>query len=508
MNGPAAPAVDGRGEALRQDAGEDARQEAQEDAQEDGPVAARRAREKTRDEGRRFMAASSPRSPDAHLLETDAGGHVFLPDGSRLFDAGRRLFLRFAAALDAADVGPLLDELGVRSAPAIDDVPLRAPPVHALSLAIAQKCNLGCTYCYAQQGEFGGAAQNMTRQAAEQAVDLLVNGAAPGARLNLAFLGGEPLANRELLQETTRRARTMADQRGVTLGFSITTNGTLLTEEDAAFFEAFGFAVTVSLDGPREVHDRLRPFKSGKGSFDRIMRNVAPLLARQRRMQVTARVTVTPQNLALRATLDQLVSAGFHSVGFSPMLRSPSGDAELAREDLELMLGEMIDCGREFERRTRAAEPYPFANMLNALREIERGTHRPYPCGAGAGYLGVSAEGELAACHRFVGDAQGAMGSLQDGIDAERRAAWLRERHVHRQEPCHRCWARYLCGGGCHHEVIARGRPACDYIRGWLHYCLGAYLRLSSSSAPLADRPDHAPPGAPAAAGRDEAAVG
>ena len=220
------------------------------------------------------MHASLPRSPDAHLVETEAGGHVFLPDGSRLFDAAERLYQRFATALDGGDVGALLDQLGVRGAPAIDDVPLTAPPVHALSLAIAQKCNLGCTYCYAQQGEFGGAAQNMTRQAAEQAVDLLVNGAAPGARLNLAFLGGEPLANRALLQETTRRARTLADQRGVTLGFSITTNGTLLTEEDAAFFETFGFAVTVSLDGPREVHDRLRPFKSGQGSFDRIMRAV------------------------------------------------------------------------------------------------------------------------------------------------------------------------------------------------------------------------------------------
>jgi uncharacterized protein len=463
--------------------------------------------ETMRREGRRFMSASQPRSSQAHLLQTEAGGHVFLPDGSRLFDAAGPLFQRFAATMDGGDMNALLDELGARGAPAIDDVPLVAPPVHALSLAIAQKCNLGCTYCYAQQGEFGGAAQNMTAQAAELAVDLLVNGAAPGARLNLAFLGGEPLANRQLLQQTTRRARTLAEQRGVTLGFSITTNGTLLTEDDAAFFEAFGFAVTVSLDGPREVHDRLRPFKSGKGSFDRIMRNVAPLLGRQRQMQVTARVTVTPRNLALRATLDELITAGFHSVGFSPLLRSPGGDAELATDDLELMLGEMIDCGREFERRTRAGLRYPFANILNALREIERGTHRPYPCGAGAGYLGVSAEGELSACHRFVGDAEGAMGSLQEGIDAVQRAAWLRDRHVHRQEPCQRCWARYLCGGGCHHEVIARGRPACDYIRGWLHYCLGAYLRLSST--PTGDGPTGKTPLAgDRAATRDEAPFG
>jgi uncharacterized protein len=129
-------------------------------------------------------------------------------------------------------------------------------------------------------------------------------------------------------------------------------------------------------------------------------------------------------------------------------------------------------------KRLMAGERYPFANMVNAMREIHRGTHRPYPCGAGAGYLGVSADGELAACHRFVGDPEGAMGTL-DGIDRDLQANWLAERHVHRQAPCTECWARYLCGGGCHHEVIGRGRPACDYIRGWLQHCMTVYLRLS-----------------------------
>lgn len=427
----------------------------------------------------RIMELGAPRSRSAHLVDTSSGHHVFIPDGSRLFDADARLHARFEAAITDDKVDALLDELGVRGDPYVDDEPLVDPPLHALSLAIAQKCNLGCTYCYAQQGQFGGEARDMEREAAERAVDLLVDGAAPGARLNLAFLGGEPLANRPLLQETTRRAAAKAEARGVKLGFSITTNGTLVNEEDADFFESFGFAVTVSLDGPRKVHDKLRAFQSGKGSFDRIMKNVAPMLAKQRRMQVGARVTVTPDNLRLRETLDQFVEAGFHTVGFSPMLRSPTGAGELGRGDLEPMLEQMIDCGREFEVRSAAGKPYPFANMMNALREIERGTHRPYPCGAGAGYLGVSADGELAACHRFVGDADGAMGSVTTGVDRERRAAWLAERHVHRQEPCRSCWARYLCGGGCHHEVIARGRPACDYIRGWLHYCLGAYLRLT-----------------------------
>ena len=128
---------------------------------------------------------------------------------------------------------------------------------------------------------------------------------------------------------------------------------------------------------------------------------------------------------------------------------------------------------------------YGFLNLLfTALKEIHRGTHRPYPCGAGAGYVAAAADEYLYACHRFVGDEQASMGSIDLGVDARKQSTWLSARHVHRQQPCGSCWARYLCGGGCHHEVLGRGRVACDYIRGWLTYCLEAYVRL------LKSRPD------------------
>jgi len=167
------------------------------------------------------------------------------------------------------------------------------------------------------------------------------------------------------------------------------------------------------------------------------------------------------------------------------MLSAPSRRGEMQAPDLELLLAAMIDCGREFERRTLAGERYPFANMATALSEIHRGTHRPYPCGAGASYFGVAASGTLFSCHRFVEDERASMGHVDTGIDRERQRPWLAERMVDRQEPCRRCWARYLCGGGCHYEVIHRGRPACDYIRGWLDYVLGAYVRLSDARPDL-----------------------
>ncbi|MEL6401119.1 MAG: radical SAM protein [Cyanobacteria bacterium J06626_4] len=433
---------------------------------------------------------SAPRQPQIHLFETEYGPHALMADGSQVYAVAPELVaaMEGLAAPDAAQVNELLATSGLASETSVfmaDLNPLTNPPLRALSLAIAQKCNLGCTYCYAQAGEFGDVAKSMSWEVAEAAVERLFEDTQPGDRVNLSFMGGEPLINRPLIYKATELAMAIAQARQVKVGFGITTNGTLLTAADADFFERYGFAVTVSLDGVGATHDRLRPFKGGGGSYDRILANLEPLLSRARQMSVSARVTVTPQNLNLQETLQDLIDLGFHSVGFSPMLSSPTGKAEMDTADLDIMLQQMIECGQEFERQTLAGRRYPFSNLTMALQQIHRGTHRPYPCGAGAGYMGVSADGNLWACHRFVNDEAGLMGNLEDGLNRDVQNQWLAARQVDRQEPCKSCWARYLCGGGCHHEVIHRGRPACDYIRGWLHFCLQTYVHL------LEQRPDY-----------------
>jgi uncharacterized protein len=85
----------------------------------------------------------------------------------------------------------------------------------------------------------------------------------------------------------------------------------------------------------------------------------------------------------------------------------------------------------------------------------------------------------------LVDDRNFAMGDVFGGSDRAARAAHLQRTHVDTLEPCRSCWARYLCGGGCQHEVTRRGRVACDYIRGWLEFCVSAYVEL------LAARPEH-----------------
>jgi uncharacterized protein len=438
--------------------------------------------------GMRARYLSSPRVPNAHLFDAGERTMLLSVDDGRLHevdDAMAEVLDHSMHYGDAERVDLIMSAFGLGGTISPEQPP-ELIPVRALSLAVAQKCNLGCTYCYAQQGNFGGPDSSMPIEVAKASIDRLLENAAPGEKITVAYLGGEPLANRSVLQAATHYAASRAASEGVAVAFALTTNATLLTADDAEFFEHYGFTVTVSIDGIRATHNLLRPFKSGQGSYDRVVEKSKLLLSRRdRRCQVIARASVTPRNLGLPEALDELVGLGFDGVFFSPVLKSPTGHDEMGKSEFDAMLARMIECSQTFERRLMGNEVYPFINSINTLRRIHKPNRDAYPCGAGGGYLGVSAKGDLFACHRFVDDDLGAMGELAGGVDSAKQQRWLSDRNVHKQEPCRSCWARYQCGGGCHHEVIHRGRPACDYIRGWLHHCLGLYLRLLKAKPSL-----------------------
>ena len=219
----------------------------------------------------------------------------------------------------------------------------------------------------------------------------------------------------------------------------------------------------------------LRPFRGGRGSYrprDRARRAAARAPAADAGLR--ARHGHARQPRAARdARRVRRARASTASASRRCCARRPAAD-ELGRDELaDDARRRWSTAATEFERRVIAGERYPFANVVNAMREIHRGTHRPYPCGAGAGYLGVvrgRRAGGLPPLRRRRGRARWA--SVTDGVDRDAPGALAATSATSTaRSRAAACWARYLCGGGCHHEVIARGRPACDYIRGWLHWC-------------------------------------
>lgn len=431
------------------------------------------------------VTTTGARVPSAHLVTGPplvSGPLLFVVDSGRLFaiDSDLREALAMSARFgDDQRARALMAGAGLLAAPRPTAALPKRVSVNTISLAIASTCNLGCTYCYASQGTFGTIERPMDDEVARNSIDRLIDGAGLTDSVRVTFLGGEPLANRAALQAATAYALEQAVAKDLRVAFSLTTNGTLLTAADADFLDEHRFDVTISIDGIGATHDAQRPFKDGRGSFARVMERIAPLLTKPaRRATLTARVSVTPANLCLHDTLTGLVDLGFDKVQFSPVLVSPTGHGEMGRRELELMLTQMIACGRIFEERLVGGQILPFANMIGTLRRIHEPVPDEYPCGAGGSYLGVAADGEMFACHRFVGKRSARLGDVATGVDSDAQETWLASRNLRFQVPCTTCWARHLCGGGCHYEVDQRDRPACDYIRGWLDYCLGAYARL------------------------------
>lgn len=396
---------------------------------------------------------------------------VWLVDGSQLFE----LEPADAAALAAGDERAL-DELRrlalagprTKSPAAIRDHP------QAVSLALAQSCNLSCAYCYADSGRFGGAARRMPAEVAVRAVDALIAGAA-GQPVTLGFIGGEVLLHRRALHDVVRYAHDRADAAGVRIRFSITTNGTLVTAADVDLFRDHAFTVTVSVDGGPAVNDRHRHRAGGGGSFDRVRAGVAPLLAVPGRAKVVARATVARDDLRVHERIEALAEVGFRQVGVSPLRTGPDPTLRFRPEDWKPFLAEMVRAAEHEVDRLRSGQPSRFGNLSVAIREIHAGSARSLPCGSATNYVAVGADGDYWTCHRTVDNARYRLGDVTDGLSLAARQAFLDGRAVDSQEPCRGCWARYLCGGGCHAEVDELGREGCDYVRGWLEHCIGVY---------------------------------
>lgn len=143
----------------------------------------------------RVARQARPLSPQVHLVPGAGNPQLLVVNGSRLFSLPAATATRFEDLLrtqDEAGLSRELAALGLDAPAFITDAPLQSPPVYALSLAIAQKCNMGCTYCYAGGGDFGGPTKSMPLPTALRAIDLLLEECPEGGKVQLTFLGVNP----------------------------------------------------------------------------------------------------------------------------------------------------------------------------------------------------------------------------------------------------------------------------------------------------------------------------
>lgn len=310
-----------------------------------------------------------------------------------------------------------------------------------LSLVLSHGCNLRCTYCYT--GEKYD--RPMPLPVARRAVDFGFE-EARRSPLTLAFFGGEPLLELELLEAVVRYAVEQSRRRNQVLHFAVTTNGTLLDERRLALLREYRFQVQVSVDGGPAAHDLHRRFVSGAPSWEHVAGNLSRLREAGLAPQVLA--VLTPENAHLLAdSYAQLVALGQERIYFSPSYGAPWDEAAAAR--LAVGLRALGEAWLGHWREGRVVKLDPLHGKI--VSHLLGGSKRPVACGFGEEELAVAPSGRLYPCDRLVredDDDTVAVGNVFGGVDRGKRAALTRQK-LTLDEECAACELRPRCTRAC-----------------------------------------------------------
>lgn len=334
----------------------------------------------------------------------------------------------------------------------IIDFSKRPNVVKALCLNIAHDCNLRCKYCFADEGAYHGQKRMlMPFEVGKQALDFLV--ASSGSRVNLEvdFFGGEPLMNWDVVKRLVEYGRSIEKEKNKKFRFTLTTNGVLLNDEIMDFCNREMKNVVLSIDGRKEVHDMMRPFPNGSGSYDTIIPKIREFARRREELglEYYVRGTYTHHNTDFSKDVLSLADMGFHEISVEPVVAPPEMDYAITEDDVPKLLSEYDALAAEMVKRYKTDREFNFFHFMIDLTGGPCVYKRLSGCGSGTEYLAVTPDGDLYPCHQFVGNKDFLMGNVWDGIKNTELRDTFKSCNVYSKPACADCFARYYCSGGC-----------------------------------------------------------
>ena len=324
-----------------------------------------------------------------------------------------------------------------------------AAPVKAMCLHIAHDCNLRCQYCFASTGDFGVGRKLMTLETGKKAIDFLLENSGDRHNLELDFFGGEPLMNWEVVKQIVIYAREREKEYDNKLfRFTITTNGVLLDDEKIDFMNKEMYNVVLSIDGRKEVNDRMRKHINGTGCYDEIIENYKKLVSLRENKDYYVRGTFTKYNLDFSEDVMHLADCGFEQISVEPVIGEPDEPYAILEKDLPVVFAEyeklalkMIDLNKK-----------KFCNFFHFMIDLDNGPcaiKRLRGCSCGNEYVAVTPDSDIYPCHQFVGHEEFKMGNLLDGTFDTEMKDYFAKSHIYTKPECTNCWAKFYCSGGC-----------------------------------------------------------
>ncbi len=353
----------------------------------------------------------------------------------------------YDAVTQLVDSGQLFTEDVYQDA--IVDFKKRKTVVKALCLHIAHDCNLACKYCFAEEGEYRGRRALMSYEVGKQALDFLIANSGSRVNLEVDFFGGEPLRNFDVVKQLVAYGRSREAECNKKFRFTLTTNGILLDDDIMEFANREMANVVLSIDGRKEVNDKMRPSRNGKGSYDIILPKFKKFREMRGDKSYYVRGTFTHYNLDFCQDVISLADQGFDQISVEPVVAQPDCDYAIREEDVEQICQEYDKLARELIRRAREGHPINFFHFMIDLTGGPCVYKRLSGCGSGTEYLAVTPWGDLYPCHQFVGIDEFKLGDVFHGVEKQEIVDEFKLCNVYAKEKCRDCFARFYCSGGC-----------------------------------------------------------
>lgn len=354
-------------------------------------------------------------------------------------------------------------------------------PIKAMCLNIAHDCNLRCEYCFASKGDFGTGRELMSLDTAKAAIDFLIKASKDRHNLEVDFFGGEPLMNFEVVKKTVEYARSQEKKYNKNFRFTITTNGLLLTDDKIDFINENMDNVVLSLDGRKEVNDRLRVTASKEGSYDIIVPKYQKLVKERKKLgkDYYVRGTFTKYNFDFTNDVLHMNELGFDQLSIEPVVSDKNLDYSIKEDDLDRVFKEYETLAKEIINRRKNGNYFNFFHFMLDLNQGPCAIKRLKGCGCGNEYVSVTPNGDVFPCHQFVGKAEWKMGNVLKDEFNEKIKDYFSKTNVYQKPDCKDCWAKFYCSGGCNAnnlqyagDVFKSHKLSCDLERKRLECAL------------------------------------
>ena len=319
-----------------------------------------------------------------------------------------------------------------------------------VTLYITQSCNLRCRYCYVTRSKVRSA---MPLDIVQKSVHFLLDQLRrlkSKTKGTITFSGGEPLLYWDLIKRTVEYASSEANNAHCQIAFSLSTNGTLLDAEKLAFIRQHKITTDISIDSHDEtIHNALRPFVNGKGSFRRIVANLRLL---RKGDPVGIKATITPKNIRLVDYFVHFSKLGtLRSIAFSPAWSFGRTDT-FSKRDVEKYRGE-LEAYANFlvENWSKGNIVSPERNLQSLIRMIaqEREGKSLSSCSVASRSIVVTMNGDIYPCEPLANIPNFYLGNIQSGLDNQLREKMIEKINSKNKKGCKNCPAKTWCGESC-----------------------------------------------------------